>query len=1119
MLNYNLNIIEPLQQEKKNSDFRPYIYWDFDERTVAVGAPNMDAIAHASMSINAYNSNCIGVSTDLGGYFINAEQDRITSSLSGSGQWPTTGSVTMSLTVVGITSQPEIDPNQYYAVAISASAQQNNLNISGSIISQSFKSSDFFTFYISGSIIHRKGNEYNPLISWKEDNLSPVSRTTNINGYSASFNIIKDKNVSLVNISDATGSNSGSFYNDYAFNITSSLTASINNATGSTTMSLIIPEVGISTSSKFYNPNTTLATISASFAANTNNPYNITASVIFNKGNLSTASINWNQIAKSDSQDLENDGNFINGNSSSFNIVKDRNVSMVAFPYASASHSGSFSNDYAFNITSSLTASILANTTGSVTMSLIIPEIGFLTSSKFYNETSTGIKILSASFAATTDSSSYNITASIINNKGNIWNSKLKLLATGSNADSYSMYTVPTQLNIFKDINVNPIVINQNVNLVSYALTASKSQIIETQYAFNFQSDVTESGTYPIYQVHTYPTTSLNITPAGTSSLRNDSGSIISYTESPYTSSYNITASAWINKIPAFDASIIVVGGGGGGARGAGNVGTGYNVAGGGGGAGGFFQYDVSIIPNVSYDILSIGTKGTGSNTTSGQNGTATEVKIWLGPTPQNGTASLIAGGGTAGSASIFNGPGGASGGGGILRGGEYLIVKPSLAGGGGATDDNAGGGGGITQAGISGLFVPNGGLNLGGGGGAGSGGGAPFGGSGSAFPTLYFHSSSFITITGSSGNGGNPNTNATNATVIGGAGGGAGASSTFGPTYRGGDGFQGAVIIAYSGSQKLTLPAGTITSFSNGITSHLIKTTGSFSYDYVPVPNPEEQNYIWRAETLLLGGGGSGGSDEGGGGGAGGYSYNPYVYYEIGKTYSVNVGAGQPGVNQITASRSGSNSFITDSSNGQVILLARGGGAGFAVDGGSGGGASNAGAGGGVIQGFVNPNYYVTSSLTQGFGGGAASSDFSEAGGGGGAANSGSNGFANPTTPGIGGIGKYDLSFTPIGVCGGGNSWSGPTNSGDNVTIFGGGGGTTNPPNSGSAAPANRGGGGGGGRGIGVFGGAGGSGKVQIRYAGTTRATGGQIETGLISGSYYTLHTFTASGNFIPTR
>ena len=60
---------------------------------------------------------------------------------------------------------------------------------------------------------------------------------------------------------------------------------------------------------------------------------------------------------------------------------------------------------------------------------------------------------------------------------------------------------------------------------------------------------------------------------------------------------------------------------------------------------------------------------------------------------------------------------------------------------------------------------------------------------------------------------------------------------------------------------------------------------------------------------------------------------------------------------------------------------------------------------------------------------------------------------------------------------------------------------------------------GGGGAYGVGQTSGAGGNGLIQIKYAGTQRATGGTIQTQLVSGSYYTLHTFTASGTFTPTE
>ena len=61
---------------------------------------------------------------------------------------------------------------------------------------------------------------------------------------------------------------------------------------------------------------------------------------------------------------------------------------------------------------------------------------------------------------------------------------------------------------------------------------------------------------------------------------------------------------------------------------------------------------------------------------------------------------------------------------------------------------------------------------------------------------------------------------------------------------------------------------------------------------------------------------------------------------------------------------------------------------------------------------------------------------------------------------------------------------------------------------------------GGGGGAGGGfVYGpiqGAGGSGIVVIRYAGSARATGGTITTINVSGTSYTVHTFLTTDNFI---
>lgn len=982
MLNYNLNINSPLQQEKKNENVRPPIYWTFESYASSSDSSDLGELGFATMSINAPLTNCIEVSNDSGNDFATDAQYPVTASITGS-NWPITGSTTMSIYTAGITYDPA-SVNQYYLSAISASALDIYLNPSytGSILKNSFSASEFFRFYVEGRVYHTKGNVFNPLINWIAKNESPSTTNGNVNGFTASFNIVKDSNIQLVSVPEVTGSKNASFNNQYALNITSSLSASIlNDTTGSTTMSISISEAGILTSSLLFNSSSAgLQTISASFVAANNNPYNITASVIFNKGN--------------------------------------------------------------------------------------------------------------------------------------IWNSNVNWLITGSNSDSYSIYTIPSNFRLLKDINVDGSIINQNVLILDYGMTSSISGQYQTQYAFNFQNDITESGTYPIYQVHTFPTTSLNLTPAGTSSVRYDSGSIISYTEFPYTSSYNLTASAWINKIPALEVSIIAIGGGGGGGRGTATGGAGYNAAGGGGGAAGFIQWTVSMLPNKLYTINTIGTAGTGSSTTSGQNGSNTNLTIYLGPTSENPTASLVAGGGFGGVGSTYNGAGGASGTGYVqyISASQdiYLYLKDSVNGGAGATNDRAGGGGGITNTGIAGDQANggNGGLNLGGGGGGYQ---ANLGGTGSIAPTIFFHSSSF-TWTGSGGNGGSAGTltNGQNATALGGGGGGAYGPST--GTHTGGNGMGGCVILAHTGSeQKLTVPEGTITTFSNGVLWYLIKNTGSFSYNVEPKPNPEQQNYIWRAETLVIAGGGAGGNDNGGGGGAGGYSYNPYVWYNKNKTYSVTIGAGAASKTLNNSPFSGSDSYIVDSDN-NTLILTRGGGNGFAQDGGSGGGAQNAGNGGTTLSGKINYFLYVTSSQANGFGGGAADGVFFGGGGGGGAANSGSNGSGG--SGGNGGIGKYTLDFIPIGVCGGGNGESNGT--GQNVTIFGGGKGGFAPANTGSNATS-FGSGGGGAEGVGQSTGAGGNGLVQIRYAGFQRATGGQIQTALISGSYYTLHTFTASGTFSP--
>ena len=133
-----------------------------------------------------------------------------------------------------------------------------------------------------------------------------------------------------------------------------------------------------------------------------------------------------------------------------------------------------------------------------------------------------------------------------------------------------------------------------------------------------------------------------------------------------------------------------------------------------------------------------------------------------------------------------------------------------------------------------------------------------------------------------------------------------------------------GGVILFYSGSQRLTVPNGTITTNENGWTKHIIKTTGIFAYNVAPTTNPITQSYQWRADALAIGGGGRGGVDIGAGGGAGAYIYTPHFWVDNTKSYSVVIGAGQVpyyATPTPSASISGSDSYILDASNSAVLV------------------------------------------------------------------------------------------------------------------------------------------------------------------------------------------------------
>lgn len=422
MLNYNLNINSPLQQEKKNEDVRPPIYWDFHSFTSASDNSDLNEGSYGFMTIDAVNTNCINVSVDSGNLFTTDAQFPITASMTGS-NWPLTGSVTMSLNTFGISYDP-VTPNQFYSASVSASSLDlyNNPNISGSKLMNAFSASEFVRYYISGSIVAKKGNPFNGPINWKVSSSSTTQdlegNQSQLNNNSSSFNLKKDLAM-MVSYSNITSSINGTYANFYSFNQTASLTSSIlPNTTGSVTMSLEIPEIGFSTSSRFFNPTSAgIKILSASFIADTNTPYNITASVINNKGNESNSNINWYLT-----------GSSLFLNSSSLNIRKDANITMVSQSFV-ISTSGTYKNDYAFNQTASLSSSfvpVYSQDSSSYyiqKLDMKIAEINF--SQSLWISSSCGaplFNLITASFRAQTNIPNYNITASIEQYQQSVFN-------------------------------------------------------------------------------------------------------------------------------------------------------------------------------------------------------------------------------------------------------------------------------------------------------------------------------------------------------------------------------------------------------------------------------------------------------------------------------------------------------------------------------------------------------------------------------------------------------------------------------------------------------------------------------------------------------------------------
>jgi hypothetical protein len=661
----------------------------------------------------------------------------------------------------------------------------------------------------------KKNEDVRPPIYWDFHSFTSASDNTDLNEGSYGFMNIGAVNTNCINVSVDSGN---VFTTDAQSRVTGSLTGSSWPLTGSVTMSL--NTFGIS-----YDPVTPNQYFSASFSASAGqiiaNPnisgskiqnlivsasefirYYMSGSIIAMKGNVYNGPINWKVSSSSTTQDLEGNQSQLNNNSSSFNLKKDIAI-MVSYSNITSSINGTYPNFYSFNQTASLTSSILPNTTGSVTMSLEIPEIGFSTSSKFFNWTSTGIKIISASFIAVTNTP-YNITASVINNKGNESNSNINWYITGSSA-----YLASSSLNIRKDA---------NVTMVSESFVTSISGTYKNNYAFN-QTASLSSSFVPLYnnasssyfiQKLDMKIPEINFTQSlwissscGAPYLQLITASFEAQTN---IRNYNITASIqqYQQTVIAFD--ITASGGGGGGGT----------VVGGGGGGGMVVSSSATIQPNLVYQI-NIGEGGAPNN----PGGITTFIGC-------NRTINVYAGGGGGGS----NGGGaGSSGIGYIIQDGVTSSLYPAFIAGGAASQGSAfgtriagGGGASNTSNGNDGVILPDNSPIGGDGGSQGAYASGSFGGGGGyqgAGPTPPFGGRDGGAGNGSFGGGGN-------GASEGGGGSGRAASA----------GTRGILFIKHIGSGSLFTTTNASSSYDSvtNITTYAY-TSGSGTLFYQPIP------------------------------------------------------------------------------------------------------------------------------------------------------------------------------------------------------------------------------------------------------------------------------------------
>jgi hypothetical protein len=293
------------------------------------------------------------------------------------------------------------------------------------------------------------------------------------------------------------------------------------------------------------------------------------------------------------------------------------------------------------------------------------------------------------------------------------------------------------------------------------------------------------------------------------------------------------------------------------------------------------------------------------------------------------------------------------------------------------------------------------------------------------------------------------------------------------------------------------SLPTGITLNTSSGLISGTSNSSGLYTFTVRATDangNTSDRSFSISinptVEYLIIAGGGSGGngasngSNTSGGGGAGGL-LSGTTTLAAGSSYPIVVGAGG---SSYTATDSGNGFQGSNSSFNSLISI--GGGFGGAAGGGTNGGNTCGGSGGS--------------------GGGDGASDC----GGAGTPGQGNNGGTGGGSFGSGGGGYVSAGGGGSASSGGSGTsafsvWASATGTGGGFGATAGG--SSGSSSSNAAATSGSGSGAGGTAGT-ITTGAGGSGVVIIRYAGSQTASGGSVS----SSGGYTYHTFTSNGTYI---